>query len=271
MPSLSVPRVSRYNGRVNDALPPLPSNAPYHPAPPPEGWQPLSGLAVTAFVLSLVFILLAVLGFWIAQMLPLALGIFTLASVRAGQRRGRVLAVWGIVIALGAGSCSYAMHAKVREMFGGMAESVLAALSSNGTDAEIEDALDDWFRPADLTADPELIARIRGRYRELVGAVGPYRNEIELGTAYLGSLPIFWPPKDVEEVGTAGKGAVNLPGAAVWVDARFAHESVHVAIVLLDKAQQDLEALAALGPGAGAAPLVADVRFFRARGRRAIR
>jgi hypothetical protein len=41
--------------------PPTPQNAPYHPGPV-QGWRPMSGLAVTAFVLSLIFVLLAVFG-----------------------------------------------------------------------------------------------------------------------------------------------------------------------------------------------------------------
>jgi hypothetical protein len=248
----------------DDAPPPLPQNAPYHPAPP-QGWRPISKLAVTCFVLSLALILIALPGVWVIELLPLALGIVTLATVKATERRGRLLAIWGVVIAIGVGSCSYAFHAGMRGVIGGMAESMLAALSSNVPEKDKDAALDDWIHPPALEEDPELLAKIRARYARVVAAFGPYQDSIDLGSVFFGIIPLADTPENVVEISEEAKAPRAGRGPTLWVRASFERGTVHVSIELMPKSDENMQSLPGVGSSGTAAPIVVDVHFFRPR------
>jgi hypothetical protein len=223
----------------------------------------MSGLAVTSFVLSLVFILVAVPGVWISQLIPLGLGVLALFTVKASERRGRALAVWAIVIALGAGSCSYTMHNGMRSVLGHMGESLLSALSAKVPDDERDAALKPWMYAPALEKDPELLATIRKRYAATQEALGSYKGAVELGTPLLGFFPLFVPPKGVKEIGTGEAPPAWEPGAVVWVTVPFERGAAHMAILLQGGERDSVQGLGELQPG-GQAAIVGDLRFFRA-------
>jgi hypothetical protein len=243
-------------------LPPLPQNAPYqHPAPP-EGWRPMSGMAVTCFVLSLVFILPSIVGFWVVQLLAIALGIYTILTINNERRRGRLLAIWGVVIAVGVGSCSFAFWSGVRGFFKGIATSQLAALSSDVSDEEKDEAMRGWFQAETLEKDPGLLADVRRRYAALVADVGPYRNEIDLGTPLFGAAPILAPPTErLEEYGVAPDERGGLPAAGAWVRARFERGEPWVCFVMMERTNENIQEISQVG--SGPMPLLTNVRFFR--------
>lgn len=224
----------------------------------------MSGLAISAFVLSLVCIFLALGGLWITQLVPAALGFITLATVKAGERRGRVLALWAIVIAIGAGSCSYLGHSAMRESIGKMGESVLAAFSAKGASAEDSDtALKLWIDKPVLEKDAAFVATLRQRFERVEEEFGRYKDAVDLGTPYLGVLPLFVPPQNLAEVGTGELPPGWGQGAAVWMRAVFEKGSVVMAIALKGGDQAGSQAALTELLAGGAAPIVQDIRFFR--------
>ncbi|MDJ0521136.1 MAG: DUF4190 domain-containing protein [Planctomycetota bacterium] len=245
---------------------PLPPSypAPQHPAPKSE-WKPLSGLAVTAFVLSLVLILIALPGLWIVQLVPLLLGIATLVMVKPGQRRGRILAVWAIVISLAIGSCSFTMHQGMRGVLSGTNESILSVLSSKISDEEKAKSLRSWVWPKALEQDEKLPATWMQRYAGVVAEFGPWRESFELPSIVYGSTPLLIAPEGLVEIGSDGEKPPSWTmGSTIWTPAVFEKGIVHVAIVLQEGDQKGVEALGTLRPGEETA-VVGDVRFFRAK------
>lgn len=237
--------------------PPVPS--PQHPAPA-QTYRPLSGLAVTAFILSLVLFFVAMYGLWIVELIPLGLGILTLVTVKPGAKRGRVLAVWAIVIAIGAGSCTYLMHSSARSAVGKMSTSLLSALSAKGIeDADAEKVLAPWFHKPVLEKHPDRIKDVRARYALVEAELGAYQGEVDLGSVYRGAMTFMLPPDGVEEIGS-GDDPTGLR-AVVWVKAVFEKGPAIMAIVLKGGGQDDIFALGELRDSE--APIVGDLRFYR--------
>lgn len=247
---------------MSDPLPPLPPSPPQAHPGPPTGWRPLSGLAVTSFVLSLLFGLLALFGLWFSEVIPLGLGVLTLRTVRISERRGRLLAIWAVIIAICFGSCGYAVHANLRGQFGHMAESLLSALSAEGGAEVMDEGLRPWIYKQSLDEDAELLSKIRARYGEVEEALGPYQERIDLGTPLLGFTPLFMAPRNVVEFGTGERPPEWKFGTVVWVRAQFERGTAHVAIRLGSEDEEGLRGV----QGAEASdpvPIVSDVRFFR--------
>jgi hypothetical protein len=239
-------------------------NPPEHPAPQSE-WKPLSALAVTAFVLSLVLILFALFGLWVAQLVPFLLGVYTLVTVKQGQKRGRILAVWAIVISLAIGSCSLVVHQGMRSVLSGTTESILSVLSSKTADAEKRKSLRSWAWPTALEKDDTLPTKWMERYAGVVAKYGPWKETFELPSILGGSWPLLTAPQDVVEVGSEdAKPPSWMMGSTIWTQAVFENGLVYVAVVFQDGDQKAVEAVPELRPGEET-PIVGDIRFFRAK------
>jgi hypothetical protein len=235
-----------------------------HPAPP-STWKPLSGLAVTAFVLSLLLILIALPGLWIVQLVPLLLGVFTLMTVKPGQKRGRILAVWAIIISLAMGSCAFTMHQGMRGVLSGTTESILSVLSSKAADAEKTKSLRTWAWPKALEKDNTLPAKWMERYAGVVAKYGAWEETFELPSILYGSTPLLMAPEGMIEIGSEDAKPPNWTmGSAIWTPAVFEKGLVYVAVVLQGGDQKAVEALGTLRPGEETA-VVGDLRFFRAK------
>jgi hypothetical protein len=262
-----VRRPSEYKRGVSD-MPPPSMPPPMHPAPP-TAWKPLSGLAVTAFVLSLLLILVALPGLWIVQAVPFLLGIYTLWTVKVGQRRGRILAVWAIVISLAIGSCSLTMHQGMRGMLSGTTESILSVLSSKSSTEEKTKSLRAWAWPKALEKDEALPQTWMQRYADVVAKYGAWKESFDLPSIFLGSTPLLMPAEGLVEVGSEDvKPPGWTTGSTIWTAAVFEKGLVYVAVVLQAGDQKAVEALGSLRPGEETA-VVGDVRFFRAKGEKA--
>ena len=247
---------------MSDFQPPAdPTAALPHPAPPP-GWKPISAMAVVSFILSLVLVLIAVGGLWITELLPLGLGIYTLVTLKTGKKRGRLLAIWAVVIAVSAGSCSFYVHHSGRTVFRGIGESLLTAFSATTGGEVQEKALKAWSWPEAVEADPELIKHWQERYAAVVEAYGPWTGEVELPSVFLGFMPVLLPPDNVEEVATGEDMPTWFPSAVVWLRPVFERGTVHMAIVLQKGDESARTAAGQLNPEKPA-PVLGDVRFFR--------
>jgi hypothetical protein len=220
----------------------------------------MSGVAITAFVLSLVAIVPSSIGLWIASAVPLGLGLVGMFTIDPARRRGRGLAIAAVAISLPLGALMYHSHAEARAAVRDMGAYVLAAL--RGGD---EGKLEPWLEEA---ARGEGVApRIRERYRAVEAAFGPYGGTVSAGNPWLGAAPLLTPPSPLTEVGSTGgkTDGSDLPlGSVVWVRADFEKGLVHVAFLLKSSggaagAAASLTSLQEKRPAA----VVRDVRFFR--------
>ncbi len=246
------------------APPPEPAATPEHPAPP-STWKPLSGWALTAFVLSLVLIVVALYGYWIVEALPLAIGIITLKKVKRGEKRGRLFALWAIIIAFGVGSCSYMIHSGSRGIFSKTAESLMSVLSSQSPTEQKAESLRAWAWPKALEKDPKLPTTWMDRYAGVVAKYGPWLERFDLPSLWSGMRSMLMTPADVVEIGSDDvKPPAWPPWAAFWVKAPFEKGMVYVAVVFQDGGQDAGMALKELKPKEESA-IIGDVRFYRAK------
>lgn len=225
----------------------------------------MSGWAVTAFVLSLIGILVGLFWTWWPLLVPLAMGVGVLVLVPAGTRRGRVLAGWAIGISLLVGSCSFVMHSQMRSLFAHMAGDMLAALASKGDgigDAARDDALRRWLAPAAVNAG--VLEGIKARYQLVEAARGPYAGSIDAGSVFDGTLAMFVPPSGALEFRDPdmAEAPAVVVGSAAWVRAEFRDGPVWIALVVQD-ADKGGFGLENVDKGTGIAAILQDMRFFR--------
>ena len=242
-------------------------NEPGTPAPQqhhaPEGWKPLSGLALIAFVGSLVLSVVAMFGPWIVLALPLVLGVVALLRFDPAKQRGRALAVWAIVVAIGAGGFTYAIHQSGRVLFSRIGESFLSALSSESAPEKRDEALRAWTSSEAIEKDPKLFETWRARYATTVETMGDWTGELRMPSMLKGIMPIFTAPEGVKEIGTNELPPTWAPGSVFWVPAVFEKGTVFLALVVgegdaaaVKKVQDELK-------GTDPVPLFGDLRFFR--------
>lgn len=237
-----------------------PSGAQAHPAPP--SYNPISGLAVTSFVLSILLGLVALVGIWASELLPIVLGIFAILTIKKNGKRGRLLAIFAIFIAFAFGACSFMMHSSGMEAFSKIPESVLTALSAQEADEGKDAELRKWAWVEGLEKNPQMLAGWRENYARAVEAFGPWQDKLDLGVPWVGFSVLFFPPSDVEEIGSTESMPEWTPGCVLWVPAVFEKGIVHVAVVMQDGTVEGQQALKDFKPDE-ALPIVGDVRFFR--------
>ena len=216
-------------------------------------------------MLSLLLILIALPGLWIVQLVPLLLAVFTLMTVKPGKKRGRILAVWAIVISLAIGSCSFTMHQGMRGVLSGTTESILSVLSSKIADDEKTKSLRAWAWPKALEKDEALTTKWMERYAGVVAKFGAWTEAFELPSILYGSTPLLMAPEGLVEIGSEdAKPPSWTMGSAIWTPAVFENGIVHVVLVLGEGDQKGVESLGELRPGEES-PVIGDIRFFRAK------
>ena len=242
-----------------------PDSGTQHRAPPP--YRPMSGMAIFAFVLSLIGIL-AGLFFWWVPLIPLALGIIVLTTVSSDTHRGRGFAMFAIGIAVITGIFFYTSQAAVRGVAVEVSGSILTALSSEATDAEKDAVLKGWILPETLEKKPELLGEIRARFARVVAEYGKYQHPPEVGSLFSGWVMMIVPPEGTKgtEIGRleGEKAPFPEPGQCIWVRARFEKATLDVAFEWFDgkfSAGPDLPS--DLEPG-DELPIISNVRFFKA-------
>lgn len=223
----------------------------------------MSGLAVFAFVFSLIAILASVAAWWV-PIFPIALAILALVKAPADRRRGRALAVWAIVIALCTGSCAYVMHSGVRTLALTVSGSVLSALASDASDAEKDEVLAPWMHAPTLETD--LRARIRARYTRVQDTYGKYIHPPVVGGFFSGLPDLMVPPEDIEEIGRTDQEPPPKPMQCFWVRANFEKGQVVVSLELVGGEVSDLKSIQDELKTGAPAPLVSDVRFYKMKG-----
>ena len=238
-----------------------PRTAPVHRAPP-AGWKPLSGLAVTVFVVTLFAALLSLNGVLAVTAFLLIVQAVVLGTVRWSERRGRGLVLAAMVVTLATGAFGYVNARQMRGFVEDRAAEVLAAL--RGGDArDVENRLDAGARAKGAGET------IRARYAEVVRALGPYRGPVEAGGLWFGGSAAFVAPAHGEEIPAPAPGTKDPPDGTVWVLATFERGPVHVALGprgaegstgFLDLARS-MQGVLEAKPGTG--PWT-DVRFYRA-------
>jgi hypothetical protein len=238
--------------------PPETSRAPSHPAPA-ERWRPLSGIAITAFILSLAGILFAFALWWV-EAFPLLLGISAYRFTGLGRKRGRGFATAAIVISIATAGSAYAFQSAFRGHVRTVAEGVLASLSAHD-----DKALDAWL-DADA-AEKGAGERLRRRFEAVVAGSGRYLGPVELGSVWTGISPLLEPPSSADEILEPAAKDRNAPYAlgTIWVRAKFERETLLVGFVPRGGGQQGLTAAAEALAQRGVTRVVSDVRFFRPR------
>lgn len=236
---------------------------------PPTQWRPMSGMAVFAFVFSLVGILVSAALWWI-EIVPIALAVACLTMVSPEKRRGRALAVWAILIGLCVGSCMFVVHSGMRQFVVDVSGAVLSALASDATDAEKDDVLAGWMHPPALEDDTR--ARIRARFAAVTARLGTYEHPPEAGSFLGGMAPIVIPPQDAVEIRAEGEPDEAL-GQCFWARAVFRGDDgptdVHVALELLGGtlSTKNLGGVDKDHEAGTPIPVVSDVRFFVSKGK----
>jgi hypothetical protein len=233
-------------------------HAPSHPGPP-EGWRPLSGLALSAFVASLVLALVTPV-LVLVQAIPLFLGLLALLTVDPERRRGRPLAAWAMGIAIVVGGVCYVTARELHGRSQRLARQLVGALADR--EGDLGSQLEGWFTlPALEGGVPE---RVRERYARLEEELGRFRGELETGSVWFGFSSLLQRPEGLEEVGKRPDDRDLPVVGSLWVEAVFERGRASVAIVLApDELARTARVLGDLTATDRPARIVQDLRFLR--------
>jgi hypothetical protein len=183
----------------------------------------MSALAVVSLVLAILLGIVALLGLWWVEVLPLLLGLLAIGATGPQKKRGRGLAIAGVVVAVGAGIGTFLVHRGIEIVIEEHLDGLVVALD-RGDAAKAGE----WAHEsvAGDTASPRWIARVAAARERL----GPYSGSVRVGSVFLGFLPAMVPPEGVEEVEPRGTDPVAL-GQAVWARVQFERGVAWVAFV----------------------------------------
>ncbi len=225
--------------------------------PPPLPRPPMSGAAITAFVLSLVIGLFSLVGVWWANAVPLAVAALAWPGISKGRRRGGGFAIAAALISVLAGIGVYALWHEVSGMMARSFGHTLAVVDQ-GDEAEVRKRIS-----SDEDADAVLL-RLKERVEKVHASFGRYAGETSIPMGWFGPIwTLIFPPGDVEEVG--GEGEIPSLGqgkhAWFWFQAKFERATLWVAFEIgrgeaeaSDEPKEEFR----FGP-------IRDVRFFRSR------
>lgn len=256
---------------MSDYVPPPPPPAP-HPAPAPLR-APMSGEAITAFVLSLVLGLVALFsGYWLVALVPIALGIHMLMRGKGGRLRGQGFAITAIVLGVLGALMGYGAVVTYNTLYEEIGEGALSALADEeGRTADGEgDIFTEWWLREDAAASG-VAQMLRQRHASVVERFGAFTGKVEAGSTF-GPLPL-WSSPDVRAADEiAGPlGADSAPPTALmralWVRAHYERGVLDVALVTTERPEEfedvatGLERMAA----GGKARILRDIRFYAPR------
>lgn len=223
------------------------------PAPRP----PMSGAAITAFVLCFVLALVSLIGTWWVNGIPFLIALLALPATRRGTRRGGGFAIATLILSGLAGIGTYAMHSNFAHMAGELTGRYIAALDK-GDEAEVRK----WI--AEGEDQDAVLGRLRERIAKVHEAVGPYADKTTFRMGWLGpAISMVIPPDEVQEVGGDGPKPLQGEGEAVWVwcESKFERGALWVAIQIGGKGKVEFRE----HTDEKHVRIVRDVRFFRQR------
>jgi hypothetical protein len=218
----------------------------------------MSAMAVLSLVLAILLGLVAFIGLWWVEVLPIVLGVAALGATGPTKKRGKGLAVAGIVVAAGIGAACFAVHRGLELLVERHLEGLVGALDRGDAEqvkryasepAKGDDRISTWVRR---------VAAARER-------LGPYDKQITVGNVFLGIAAATALPKDVEEVEPRGARALDV-GEALWARVKFERGTAWLAFGFGDpkEASATLEKLKDQEKDA-IPPWVHDVRVYLPR------
>lgn len=242
---------------------PFPSDPMRPPTAPnaPSGWRPMSGLAITALIASIVLGVVAFFWWW-AAVVPLALSLLAVVKAVPARFRGRGLAIAGVVVSLLFGSCAFMAHATFRTLATDVTEELLRPLAATDLDeAERDHRLKDWV--TERAVEEGVLDHVKARFAAVVERLGPYQGNLRAGSTFSGILAVMGGPRDGGLAQVDDEEATTLevlPGSALWSVASFERGDVHVALFLGDP--QDATKLQQALAAGSKTRVVKDLRFY---------
>lgn len=233
---------------------------------PSEPEKPVSILAILALILAFVSGIVALVGIWQAALVPIALAALALLIIKKTGKRGRLPAIFAIIVSSIFGSCAWLGHSKGISLFSEPPRALLAILADGQASESDRDArLSAWVAPEALADEPALTQRWRDAYAAVTQDLGAWEGRVEAGDQQIGFLALWTAPEAGAPIPAWRATEPAAPGGSVWVQAPFAQGAVWVEVVFLGGTEDRREAVTkelALG---GPRPIVSDLRFFRVK------
>ncbi len=219
---------------------------------PPAG---ISGLAITAFVLSLVLGLVSLIGVWWINGLALLFAVFAWPGISSGRRRGAGFAIAASVISVVAAIGVFLMWRSVAGVMEKSFDRYMQALEKG--DAE---ELAKWIPEGEDAA--AAVPRWKERMVKVHEAMGKYAGATQIRMGLWGpAVAMFLPPEGVVAIDDGGpKPTIGTGVVSFWFEASFEKGTVWVAIGIPEGRRSAIKEQSAGHRMA----IVRDVRFFRA-------
>jgi len=188
--------------------------------PPP--YVPVSGLAVTALVLSIVLFFVALFGPWWCEIVPILLVVLAWGALARRARRGKTVAIIALVLALLGGGIAYYLQKGISTFVGEQVAPVVVAIGK-GDRAEIAT----W-----LPEGPERDAKIDrwvARAKAAQAAEGAFSGELQIPFNLWGFMGGLIAKPDVREEFEPKGELPPRTGSTFWMRAPCAKGDVYVA------------------------------------------
>lgn len=262
------PLVEQYDPPQLNPAPGDPANgspsAPAHRAPPP-GWRPMSGIALTAFILSILIGLATLFtGLWWMAVLPLALGIWGMRRAVPTHFRGRGFAIAAVVLSIffGAFALFTTMHL-VKEVKRMTAELGRIMSADRMAPEEQRRRLNEWIH--DRVVDQGIAEAAMERFKQVEAELGEYQGAEDPASIMSGMVALMLPPSD-PNLYEAGDKTRGVPGfapekMALWGRMRFERGTAYVGMFLYSSGGKPAGFQDAMTEG-GSARIFSDIRFY---------
>ena len=240
----------------SSGFPSEPAGTPQHRAPGRDP-RPRSALAIWTLVTTILFGIGGLFTLMPLALVPaVLLGVIGLFRIKPQFQRGNVMVIVSLIVAMALGLFAYMGASTMHEILDHVGGGALAALGSDEPDR-----VDKWLS-AEAREDgaAELLHK---RFAAAVEAFGPYQNDLELPSLWLGGVAVVAPPTDIEELGAGVGEAWTLRPGAFWMKAVFRDGLVHVELYLGETAQEGMQKAAEDAGGQVASPVLRDLRFFK--------
>jgi hypothetical protein len=218
----------------------------------------MSGLAITAFVLSLLAQCGSIFGIWWMNLLPLLLAVLAWPAIGGGRRRGGGFAIAASVLAVLGAAGSFLLAKNVRDACEETATNVLTALQDDD-----RKKLRAWVQPGE-DADAA-VARWKERFDKAQEVAGPFSKRTIFPSGLWGPMiGMAIPPGGLEEIGGEQGSALPPPGGTIWFDAVFEKETLKVGATFAMGDERDKAAKEEMKERAkdGKVLLFRELRFF---------